>query len=95
MDALCDKLNAFNKEMEQQQNERGHAALDSMGSQIEARDEVGEFSKGQRIQASGISPIYLYTPHFSLVPIRVLSFKRCHLCSVTNLTQKVYHSFAI
>ncbi|XP_066359398.1 uncharacterized protein [Miscanthus floridulus] len=53
MDALCDKLNAFNKEMEQQQNERGHAALDSMGSQIEARDEVGEFSKGQRIQASG------------------------------------------
>ena len=58
MDALCDKLNAFNKEMEQQQNERGHAALDSMGSQIEARDEVGEFSKGQRIQASGISLIY-------------------------------------
>ena len=93
MDALCDKLDAFNKEMEQQQNERGHAALDSMGSQIEARDEVGEFSKGQRIQASGISLIY--TLHFSLVPIRVLSFKRCHLCSVTNLTQKVYHSFAI
>jgi hypothetical protein len=57
MDAACDQMHALNKEM-QQRNKRLHAALNSMGSQIEARDEVGEFSKGQRIQASGISLIY-------------------------------------
>ncbi|XP_066336536.1 uncharacterized protein [Miscanthus floridulus] len=53
LDRIDAKLDAFNKEMKQQRNERRHAALDSMGSQIEARDVVGEFSKGQRIQASG------------------------------------------
>ena len=58
LDRIDAKLDAFNKEMKQQRNERRHAALDSMGSQIEARDVVGEFSKGQRIQASGISLIY-------------------------------------
>jgi hypothetical protein len=42
-------------QMKQQRNEGRHAALDSMRSNI---DVVGEFSKGQRIQASGISLIY-------------------------------------
>jgi len=52
MEALRHNLRALNEEMNKQ-NE--HEALNSMGSQIEVRDEVGEFFKGQRIQASGIS----------------------------------------
>ncbi|XP_021316427.1 uncharacterized protein LOC110435305 isoform X2 [Sorghum bicolor] len=49
MEALRHNLRALNEEMNKQ-NE--HEALNSMGSQIEVRDEVGEFFKGQRIQAS-------------------------------------------